>query len=1290
MKTSAAETNPLFKLIRFSLENKLIVFLISGLLIGWGIMVAPFNWDLSSTFRDPVPVDAIPDIGENQQIVFTEWPGRSPQDVEDQVTYPLTASLLGIPGVADIRSFSMFGFSSIYIIFEEDVEFYWSRSRILEKLNSLPPGTLPAGVQPALGPDATALGQVYWYTLEGRDENGNPAGGWDLHELRSIQDWMVRYSLLSAKGVSEAASVGGFVQEVQIDIDPDALRAFGVTLAEIFDTVRQSNIDIGARNMEINRVEYIIRGIGFVDSLTDIENMVIKSRDNTPVYIKNIGRVSRGPAARRGALDKEGVEAVGGVVVVRYGENPLRVIENVKNKIAEISAGLPAKQLADGRTSKVTIVPFYDRTGLIHETLNTLETALSGQILITIIVVLLFILHYRSSLLISGLLPFAVLITFIAMKLLHVDANIVALSGIAIAIGTMVDMGIVITENIIQHMSRAAKGESTLHVVYRATTEVAGSVLTAVATTIISFLPVFTLQAAEGKLFKPLAYTKTFALAASIFVALLVVPPLAQLLFSARIKTGTGRKLLYAALALLGLYVFAVNSVIIGLVIVLYSAYKVVEGRLPKNISNYGDHISQWAVPFVLAIVLARTWLPFGAHRGIFLNVAFVTVIIGMYLLFFKGFQRVYPSILKWALANKGQFLMVPALVVLFGLFSWVGLTRLTEWLPRDIKTWGPVSKIRHTFPGLGSEFMPALDEGSFLYMPTTMPHASIGEVMDVLRKQDMAINALPEIETAVGKLGRVESPLDPAPISMIETVILYKSEYAVDETGRRLRYRFHADSIGFARTFNGGFARTPGGHLYRVRGIYPRDKNGHPIPHRNGRPFRQWRRAAGAEYNHADIAWPGITDADDIWQEIVRVTKIPGTTSAPKLQPIETRLVMLQSGMRAPMGVKVRGPDPATIEKVGLDIERLLKQVPSIDAATVQADRIVGKPYLEIVFDRQALARYGIKLGRVQNMIETAVGGKPLTMTVEGRERYPVRVRYPRELRGGLEDLENIRINAPDGTFLPLKQVARIEYVRGPQVIKSEDTFLTGYVIFDKKPDFAEVDVVQQAGEFLQDRIRSGELVIPAGVSYRFAGNYENQLRAQNRLQIIVPVALFIIFILLYFKFRSVFTSLLVFSGIAVAWAGGFILIWLYGQPWFLNVTLFGENLQNIFNVHTVNLSVAIWVGFLALFGIATDDGVIIAGYLDQIFAEDKPASRRSVREAAFKAGKKRVRPCLMTTATTLLALLPVLSSTGRGSDIMGPMAIPVFGGMLVEVITMFVVPVLYAWRQEKRVTDK
>ncbi|MDF7826494.1 efflux RND transporter permease subunit [Pontiellaceae bacterium B12227] len=1302
MRTDPAQTHEqksaVGRLMRFCLENKLVVALFTIAVLFGGLLVAPFDWKVGELQRYPVAVDAIPDIGENQQIVFTEWMGRSPQDMEDQIGYPLTVQLLGIPGVKTIRSYSMFGFSSIYIIFKDDVEFYWSRTRVLEKLNSLPAGTLPEGVQPTLGPDATALGQIYWYTLEGLDPDGNPTGGWDAEELRTIQDWYARYWLLSADGVAEVASIGGFVREYQVDVDPDAMRAFGVSVDQVYAAVRGANIDVGAKSIEVNRIEYFIRGIGFIKKIEDIENSVIKvNDDDVPVLVKHVADVSMGPATRRGALDKGGASVAGGVVVARYGDNPLQVIANVKEKITETQDSLPAKAIIDFKKtdrdtissfalnqgfdayengtlnqdnwkeylrstvrsdwpdwitlSKVTVVPFYDRTGLIYETLGTLNEAIGQEILITIIVVLIMVMHLRSGLVISSMLPLAVLLTFIAMKLFNVQANIVALSGIVIAIGTIVDMGIVICENILKHLDKADPSESKLEVVHRASSEVGSAVLTAVMTTVVSFLPVFTMIGAEGKLFKPLAFTKTFALIASVLIALTILPPVAHLLFCGKMKSKKWINVLNMALVLGGILLAVKLTVAGGVLLSIIGIYRIAEPKMPKKLITWTPRIAIYVAIGAIAVLLTQDWEPLGPDKGLIQNFAFVALVVGGLLGFFKVFQHFYKPLLEWCLKHKAAFLSIPLTLFIVGITSWLGFGKTFGWLPDRVMNTPPAQKIAHLFPGFGKEFMPNLDEGSFLFMPTTMTHASIGEALDILQKQDMAFESIPEIESAVGKLGRAETPLDPAPISMIETVINYKPEYISDKDGKRINFKYQ----------NGEFVR---------------DEHGELIEDRKGRPFRQWR-------DH-------IRTPDDIWKEITDAAKIPGTTSAPMLQPIAARIVMLQSGMRAPMGVKVQGPDLDTIERVGLQIEQYLKEVPSIEPAAVIADRIVGKPYLEIVPDREALARYGIPIQKFQNIVEIAIGGKKVTGTVEGRERFPVRVRYSRELRDNIEALEKVLIPGTKGKQIPITELAEIKYVRGPQNIKSEDTFLVGYVVFDKKPGNAEVDVVEQAQAYLQTKIDSGEFEIPRGVSYRFAGSYENQLRAAKTLSMVLPIALFIIFLLIYFEFKSTVTTLLIFTGVFIAWSGGFILIWLYGQPWFLDFSLFGVEMRNLFQVHTINLSVAVWVGFLALFGIATDDGVVMGTYLTQLFRDNTPKSKKEVRALVVEAGTRRVRACLMTTATTILALIPVLTSTGRGSDIMVPMAIPSFGGMLIEVVTMLVVPVLYCMIKERQLIRK
>ena len=1257
------------KTIKFFLENKLVTFLVLIVFIAWGVITSPFGWETGFLPNDPVPVDAIPDIGENQQIVYTEWPGRSPQDIEDQISYPLTTALLGIPGVNTIRSNSIFGVSSIYIIFDEDIEFYWSRSRILEKLNSLPAGTLPEGVTPALGPDATALGQVYWYTLQGRDKDGDPAGGWDPQELRSIQDFYVKYGLTSASGVSEVASIGGFIKEYQVDIDPNAMKAYGVTIGQIMNAVKKSNLDIGARTIEFNRAEYLIRALGYIKSVKDIEESVVTVRDNVPVRIKDVAKVNLGPATRRGGLDMSGAEAVGGVVVARYGANPLEVINNVKEKINEIAPGLPSKTLDNGTVSKVTIIPFYDRSGLIHETLGTLEEALSLEILISIIVVLILVFNLRASFLISSLLPIGVLMTFITMRQFGVDANIVALSGIAIAIGVMVDVGVVFTENIIRHTSlpenKGKQGKDLGNVIYAATIEVAPAVLTAIATTVISFMPVFAMQAAEGKLFRPLAFTKTFVMLAALVVGLVIIPALAHVIFSIKVNSKKVRQYMNIALAAAGISLTFWGHRFVAVAVVAYAANNFFAYRWDDQKKKYINIINIVIILLVVIRFLTEHWMPLGAQNSLFANFLFVGFMIAAVLGILSSFIYFYPQILRYALNNKWKFLSLPVFIFLFGMTAWTGIDRIFGFMPDAVKETSAWKSLAKTFPGIGKEFMPALDEGSFLLMPTTMPHSGIEENLEVIRMLDKKITTIPEVDNVVGKWGRVNSALDPAPTSMYENVINYKPEYVLNEKGYRVRFK--TDNNG-AFVLKDGTTYDPkeGFRVIDTKLLKEDD---------DGEYFRQWR-------DH-------IRTPDDIWSEIVKNSTIPGLTSAPKLQPIQTRLVMLQTGMRAPMGIKVFGPDLESIEKTGLQIETLLKDVEGVSRPSVFADRVVGKPYLEINISREKIARYGLTIKDMQGYLSSTVGGMAMTTTVEGRERYPVRVRYAREYRDNPEDLKKILISTPTGAQIPLGQLTSIEYTRGPQLIKSENTFLVGYVIFDKKPQYAEVDVVENAQKYLNEKIDDGTLVLPAGVNYKFTGNYENQIRATKRLMVVIPIALVIIFLILYFQFRSVVSASLIFSGILLAFSGGFIMLWLYGQPWFMDFSIGGVGMQDMFQVRTINLSVAVWVGFIALFGIATDDGVLISTYLKQLFEKHSPKTKEEVRAIVMEAGQKRVRPAIMTIATTLIALLPVLTSRGKGSDIMVPMAIPIFGGMTIAILTIFVVPILYSMWKEKNLSS-
>jgi copper/silver efflux system protein len=647
--------------------------------------------------------------------------------------------------------------------------------------------------------------------------------------------------------------------------------------------------------------------------------------------------------------------------------------------------------------------------------------------------------------------------------------------------------------------------------------------------------------------------------------------------------------------------------------------------------------------------------------NSLVVNYLFVIALIGSILAALLSVVHFYEPILKWCLANKGKFMLLPAFTILLGVVIWLGFNTVFSIAGENVRASRPWKVMAEKFPGVGSEFMPSLNEGSYLLMPTSMPHAGVEQNRKVLGQLDMMVSQIPEVDMVVGKMGRTESALDPAPISMYENIINYKPEYVVDEDGHRSRFKTDHD---------GNFVLTSGEAISNEDALRLRTRNSQLIPDKDGQYFRNWRLH--------------IQSPDDIWNEIVQVTKIPGVTSAPKLQPIETRLIMLQTGMRAPMGIKVYGPDLPTIEAFGLQLEGILKEVPSVKSEAVFADRIVGKPYLHLNINREAIGRYGLTVEDVQQSIETAIGGMKITTTLEGRERFPVRVRYPRELRDDPETLGRILIPTPSGAQIPLSQLVEMEYVRGPQMIKSEETFLVGYVLFDKRDGFAEVEVVNSAQAAIQEKIDAGLLKIPAGVSYKFSGSYENQVRAVKRLSIVIPISLLVIFLLLYFQFKTVIASSIHFSGVFVAFAGGFIMLWLYGQDWFLNFSVADVNLRDLFQMHTINLSVAVWVGFIALFGIATDDGVIMGTYIHQVFEEKKPTTIEGVREAVLEAGKKRVRPAMMTAAVAIIALLPVLSSTGKGSDIMVPMAIPTFGGMTIQIMTMFVVPVLQAfWRE-------
>lgn len=1163
-------------IIRWCLNNRFLVMLITVLVLGVGYYAVT-----------NIPIDAIPDIGEKQVIVLADWPGRSPQDVEDQVTYPLTVSLSGTPGVKTIRSFSGFGFSMVFIVFKDEVDYYWARSRVLERMN-VAVGRLPQGVMPTLGADATALGQIFYYTLE--------ADGADLAQLRSLQDWYIRYQLQAVEGVTEVSTLGGFVREYQIDVIPEKLRAHRVTLPDVYEAVRRSNVDVGAKVVESNRFEFFIRGKGFVRSVQDIENIVIRQEAGTPIYVKNVATVQLGPEFRRGTLDNSGREATGAVVLMRYGENPLAVINRLKKKIEEMEPGLRVV-LPSGKAVPVKLVPYYDRTDIIYEVMGTLKDNLVEESLAVAFVTILFLLHLRSSLAVLPTLPLALAMSFAAMYWLGVDSNIMSLAGLAIAIGDVSDMGIIMTENIYRRI--AAEPERPYdEVVYEAATEVGGAILTAVSNTIISFIPVFALTGPEGKMFHPLAYTKTFAIAASVILAITIVPVLCHYLLRP-VVWSRRRSLLIASGA--------------GVIAMVALRFFVVWGLKMSGTS------SGWPTAIGVAVLVGVLVYRMGRERLLPLEQNRVSRIV---FAFYK------PS-LRWVLNNKATFLTLPVALIFLGATVWLGFDSVampvrlglqaTGFDTSKSETWQHFNRI---FPGIGREFMPPLDEGSFLYMPSVLPAASLTIAEEVVKQQDLAIRTVPEVNHVVGKVGRAESSLDPAPISMIETIVTLKPE---SDWRILSQPRWHSD-----------------------------------------RTWLNWCRPALRR------VWPEerhITKAE-ILEELNRKAAIPGVLPT-WLQPIQTRLVMLQTGFRAMMGVKIYGSDLKEIERVGLQMEQLLKKVPG--AVDVVADRLVGKPYLEYEIDREAAARYGVSIRDIQDIIEIAIGGERLTTTVEGRERYPIRVRYPRELRERFDDLQQILVPTSTGAHIPIVQVAKLTYSIGPQEIKSENGLLVGYVTLNTR-NRDEIGVVEDAERLLQaERKHSDELVaagrhteatliVPPGYYWNWSGQFENQRRAMQRLSLLVPIVLLTMFFSLYIGFNKWWLALVVFFGIVVSASGGFAMLLFYGS----------------------NLSVAVWVGFIALFGVADDDSVVMLTYLEDVFGKRVPRGIEEIREMVLEAGLKRIRPCLMTTGTTVIGLAPVFFDTGRGSDVMQPMAIPSVGGMAVQLITLFVAPCLYCLVKE------
>jgi Cu(I)/Ag(I) efflux system membrane protein CusA/SilA len=1138
--------------LRFCLRERLIVLLAA-------VGIAAYGWYAMQT----VPLDAIPDVGENQVIILTEWPGRSPKDMEDQVTYPLSVAFQAVPGAKSVRGRSMFGFSFVQVTFADSVDFYWARSRVAEQLSTVS-GMLPDGVVPQLAPDATALGQVLLYVLE-------PDGSTDLAELRSRQDFFIRYALESVEGVAEVASIGGYVREYQVDVDPDELRYHAIPLSAVISAVRESSIDVGAKTVESGGMEFIVRGRGFigsdrtsVETRQQIEQTVIATRDGIPLRVRDVATVQEGPAFRRGALDLNGHEAVGGVVIMRYGANPRDVIQRVQEKIASLEPEL------DG----LRIVPIYDRTGLIDETIHTLSEALAEETAITIVVVVLFLLHVQSSLVIAVTLPLAVLMAFAAMKLFGVDANIMSLAGIAIAIGTMVDMGIIVLENVYDGLAElerhpaATEGRVSsaqrLDVIRRAASEVVPAVMTAVTTTVVSFLPVFFLTGRDAKLFTPLAWTKTFALVASLIVAVTVVPALARTFLRTPSRSRL-RGLLGASLVGLG------GALLAGAV--------------------WGDWLTTHGWPRITVAALAGVagsllgWrlarerlTPMDANPASRLT------------------RWLYAGRLRIALKHKAAMLSLPVMIFVLGLGAWIGLpTVLTpvEWLARrcgaELNDVPGYVDTKHIFTGLPSDDWIALDEGSWFYMPSLYPAASFSQAMQVLQTQDALIREIPEVANVLGKIGRIDSALDPAPAAMIETYVMLR----------------------------------------------PRDA---------------WR--------------PGITAAD-IWSEINAVATLPGVTPASPLQPIEGRVVMLQAGIKASMAVRIYGDSLDGLSEASLAVAEVLRRTPAVNAGTVNPDIVMGKPYCEFEVDREEAARYGMTTRMVNEVVAAGLGGLAATTTVEGRERYPIQVRFARDVREKIEDLPRIPVVTPAGEVVPLERLARVTTTWGPGSISSENSRLVAHVMFSPAGSGA-LETVAAVEKSLSAARADGSLALPEGsFELEMVGSFQNQVEANQRLMWILPSVFLINLLLHYLHFRNLPVSLVVFSGIPIACAGGMLAIAFNG----------------------IELNTAVWVGFIALAGLAADDGIVMASFIHERLRGRGVMTIAELREEVYQAGLKRIRPCVMTTITTLAALLPVLLSTGRGSDVARAMAWPVFGGMLIEPFTTFVVPTIYCGYLELRV---
>ena len=1088
------------RIIDFSLDNRFLVLGLTLLLAAAGIHAARTN-----------PVDAIPDISETQIIVFADWPGRSPQEVEDQVTYPMALNLHGLAGVKAVRSSSAFGFSMINVIFEDGTDLYFARTRILERLN-LVAALLPKGVTPMLGPDASAVGQVFWYTLEG--------GGQDPGQLRAIQDWYVRYQLNAVPGVAEVASIGGFVRQYQIDVDPNRLAAYGLTIRDVVEAVQMSNNNVGGKVLEKGGLEYIVRGLGLIHDVSDVEKIVVTARGGTPVYISNLGTVALGPEFRRGALEKDGREVVGGVVTMRYGESAPEILDRIKEKLVEVSKGLPPG---------VTIVPFYDRSALIARAVGTLKRALVEEILLVTLAHVLFLFHFRSILIVTLPLPLAILSSFLLMRVFGITSNIMSLGGIAIAIGVLVDAGIVITENVFRHYEADGGKKPIVEVVRDAARQIGRPIFFSMVIILLAFLPVFSLTGEEGKLFHPLAFTKTFAVIGATVLSVTLVPVLATFLIRGRVHREED------------------NPVMRG-------ARRLYEPVLAAALRHPARTIGAAALLFVLSLVLV-------AGGGVLLA------------------PVALPADVLASVTRSDRLVRLSD-----------GLAGAKGWLDARLGA------------GIGREFMPPLDEGTLMFMPVTSNSVSLTQAIDIMKKQDAVLRSFPEVASVVGKVGRAESALDPAPINMYETLVELK-------------------------------------------------------------PRAAWR--------------PGMTK-EKLLAEMGERSALPGVTTIWQ-QPIRNRIDMLATGIPTQVGVKVFGPDLVVLEKKATEIADIVRSVPG--SADVYAEQILGTPYLEIRVDREAAARYGVRVGDALEVIETAIGGENLTTTIEGRNRFPVRVRYGRELRDDADKIGRILVPAMGSAPMqsarvmpqvPLAQVADIRVRPGPSMISAENGLLRDRVFLNVRG--------RDVGSFVDEAKKTVErkVTLPPGYFVEWAGQYEHQIRARNRLAVVVPVCFAIIFVLLYVTYRSAREAAHVILAIPFALTGGNLLLWLLHR---LALT-YGWKTE-------FHMSVAVWVGFIALFGTAVQTAVVMVVYLEEALRRKGaagPLTPAALAEAAMEGAVLRLRPKLMTVSTVVLGLLPILWSTATGSEVMKPIAAPVLGGMISSLFHVLIVtPVIWTWLKQR-----